>query len=165
MSENPYYNGRTPLRQFTSNIVAKNRQLVFDLLRYVTDIVMNPETRQNYYVDQLETKVTFRPEQRIVGDALMTFGFDNSPGSMRTFFVGILSVYYRSPTDCDRELLDQLVWFKLNRLLWYTSPVIKRGYQMPNFSIHRLSGESSNFYEMVSGLRKTHVFVNFGSSS
>lgn len=126
-SDNP---PQLPEQEFTETELS-NRDLVIRMLKWESEYMCSPEGQQRYRTIGSGQFTSLDNEYAFNRRVLREFGFTTTDHSVANYR-RIFRTYYRSATDYDSEVLDASHYMRNNRCVFYTSPKIHPGDQIPN---------------------------------
>lgn len=129
-----------------------NRSLMLKMLRYEDSILMGEKGQQIYRSHKGTQTQHLKAEYAIARMTLRKFGFSDDKQSTLNYRRAI-TVYYRGPTDYDKEVMSSVVYLRANRLLYYTTPKIKKGQTAPDVkTMFHLDGKRFSLYSYLNGV-------------
>jgi hypothetical protein len=126
--------------QFTQDNVL-DRELVIRMLCREEEIVRSDDGQNRYRNPENKPYHSLNTYYTINRIVLAEFGFNPSTDSVESYR-NIFKTYYRSSTDYDKEVLDSVHYMRNNRCVYYTSPVIHVGNELPNSNLLCIDGQT-----------------------
>jgi len=134
-----------------------NKELVIRMLQFEEkytfseagqDLYRNPlnEPLQSLFVEKTLNRVT-----------LSAFGYSTSEESVNTFR-SVFRTYFKSPTDYDADVINSIHYFRGNKVVFYTQPIIQIGDTVGNCRMLSAEGRTdTNLYSQLIGSRYTLI--------
>lgn len=126
--------------EFTQSTIA-DRQLILEMLKFEDQLYLSPQG-QDILKQFGKNTTSLEGSKTIQRMTLNHFGYQSNDDSLSAYR-RIFHHYYQSSTDYDKEILSSVYYMRENRLLYYTSPEIKIGDQIPNTTLYTTTPEST----------------------
>jgi hypothetical protein len=155
-------NGKSPF----SIVNVKNRQLVLEMLAYEDGIIHDERGYAIYRGLGEDARTSLVAEKSIQRIVLNQFGFDTSDESV-AMYGKIFAHYYKSPTNYDKDVMNAVTYFRVNKCIFYTSPIISIGDVIPDCVVLEMDGktETSVYNTLELGESYDYAFVAGFSTS
>jgi hypothetical protein len=124
-----------------------DKRLVIEMLKYEEQLSFSKEIQELYSKNDL---IYFEIENLIIRLVLQHFGYEPSIGNIKNY-KGILNYYYFSPTNYDKEVMNSLMRFRENRLLYYRKPHPRLKEKAINVNLLELEAKrETSLYDILS---------------
>lgn len=133
-----------------------NKELVVKMLTY-EDAYGKSEEAMKIYTSKLSHPHTLFPIYVIHKKVLTDFGFDTSDESV-TNYRKIFSVFYKSPTEYDRDVINSVYYMKNNKCMFYKKPMPKVGDKITDCSILNLDGSSTTLFNALHSISNAEYY-------
>lgn len=141
----------------------RDRDLVIKMLRYEDSIIHSDDGQAIYKNPFNESLTSLEPRLIIQRVVLNKYSFDTSDQSVSNYRE-IFRNYYNSPTDYDKEVLSSVTYMRENKCVYYTSPVINIGDEIPDCKLYQLDGKTeTSLYQQLGD--SSHAMLCAFSSS
>ena len=149
-------------RLFTNDFIL-DRDLILEMLQYEDKLYMSKEGQEILGHYGMENTTSLEGGKTIQRKTLDHFGFDTSDESVKNYRT-IFQYYYHSPTNYDKEVMNSVVYFRANKCLYYTTPVLNIGDIIPDCSVVKLDEPAEQvMLKSLLGYNKTLICA-FSSS-
>lgn len=157
------YSNEILTNQFTQDNVL-DKELIIRMLRREEEIVRSTEGQNRYRNPENKPFRSLTNEYAINRMVLAEFDFDPSTQSVKSYR-NIFRTYYRSPTDYDEEVLNSVHYMRNNRCVYYTSPVISIGQDLPNADLFCIDGQTpKTLHDIIDISKPFRYFIVAGFS-
>lgn len=126
-TDNP---SQQPEQDFTETELS-NRDLVIRMLKWESEYMCSPEGQQRYKMIGSGQFTSLDNEYAFNRRVLREFGFKTDDANVANYR-RIFRTYYHSATDYDDEVIQASHYMRSNRCVFYTSPEIHPGDQIPD---------------------------------
>ncbi len=155
---------RSPSFVFTEETL-NDRDLILQMLKYEDGLIFSEigaNVYQTYTINGYSK--TLEPEYAIHRKVLSHFNFNPSDEAVDTYRK-IFDRYYHSPTDYDEEVMKSVVYFRENKCLYYTDPIINVGDVIPDCSLYQIDGiKKTSIKESLSNGFNYALIAGFSNS-
>jgi hypothetical protein len=134
-------------KEFTVDELS-NRDLVIRMLKWESEFMCSEEGQQRYRTIGSGQFTSLDNEYAFNRRVLREFGFitnDNSVANYRRIF----QTYFRSPTDYDTEVIQASHYMRNNRCVFYTTPEIHIGDQIPDVPLLTNGNQPITLYDAI----------------
>jgi len=142
-----------------------NRDLIIKMLKY-EDEIGKSEIGQSMYRNELNDSFTsLTVEKALNRMTLSHFGFDTTDDSLYNYR-SIFLMYYRSPHEYDKEVIDSVYYMRENKCVFYKSDKLNIGDKIPDCPLFEMDGKTkTTLYDVIlnSPTEKT-MFASFSLS-
>jgi len=134
-------NHQLPSEQEFTNTELANRDLIIRMLKWESEYMCSPEGQQRYRTIGSGQFTSLDNEYAFNRRVLREFGFATTDASVANYR-RIFGTYFRSPSDYDTEVIQSSHYMRNNRCVFYTSPEIHPGDQIPDVPLLTSSSSS-----------------------
>lgn len=117
-------------KEFT-DLELTNRELVIKMLRWESEFMCSPEGQARYKAQGSGQFTSLDNEYAFNRRVLREFGFTTNDSSVANYR-RIFQTYFQSPTDYDHDVIQASHYMRNNRCVFYTTPEIHVGDQIPD---------------------------------
>ena len=151
------------LKPFTQKEVA-DKSLVISMLKYEDSLIHGDEGKKIYSDMYYKPRISLDPEYALNRLTLGHFGFDTDDTSVANYR-SIFKHYYHSPTKYDKDVLGSVTYMRENKCVYYDTPVLNVGDQLPDCKIFTLDGKTETSLSDIIGKDFNYAFVGAFSGS
>lgn len=119
-----------------------NRDLVIKMLRWESEFMCSPEGQARYKAKGSGQFTSLDNEYAFNRRVLREFGFTTNDQSVANYR-RIFRTYFRSPTDYDHDVINASHYMRNNRCVFYTTPEIQVGDQIPDVPLLTTTPDNS----------------------
>ena len=131
-----------------------DKSLMIDLLKKEEILWFGPWGQDVHKNKYNYNRVSLIPQIIIQKRNLVDNGFDPSDESIKNYR-STFRTYWNSPTDYDKDILNAVHYFRNNRILYYTSPILYVGDNVRNIidtiQVQDLEGDKVSLKHALSG--------------
>lgn len=124
------------------------RELVINMLTWESEYMCSPEGQNRYKAKGSGQFTSLDNEYSFNRRVLREFGFSTNDISVSNYR-RIFQTYFRSPYDYDVEVINASHYMRNNRCVFYTSPELQIGDQIPNVPLLTLKSKNITLYDAI----------------
>ena len=154
------------INEFTE-VDIQNRELVIKMLCYEDTLILG-DVGTSYNTDMsYQPRTSLQVTKILHRLTLNHFGFtatDRSVENYRTIFAH----YFKSPSDYDAEVAQSVAYFRNNKCIYYTAPIIEIGSIPPDCRLYEFNNNktaTSVLDQITKAAEDNYRYIFFGAFS
>ena len=136
------------LDQEFTEIELSTRDLVIRMLKWESEYMCSEEGQQRYKTIGSGQFTSLDNEYAFNRRVLREFGFTTNDFSVANYRK-IFRTYFRSPSDYDADVINSSHYMRNNRCVFYTTPEIKVGDQIPDVPLLTNGNQPITLYDAI----------------
>jgi hypothetical protein len=134
-------------KEFTVDELS-NRDLVIRMLKWESEYMCSEEGQQRYRAIGSGQFTSLDNEYAFNRRVLREFGFTTNDESVANYR-RIFQTYFQSQTDYDADVINSSHYMRNNRCVFYTTPEIHPGDQIPDVSLLNNGNQPITLYDAI----------------